>query len=101
MLRIAGVWLDIRQESLYNTGMNTETLQGLLRRQPFQPLEIHMSNGEVHVIRHPEMATLMKSNIFFGSVESDDFKFLSLLHVAEVKAIPMALGGSNGESPST
>lgn len=57
-----------------------------------------MSNGEVHVIRHQEMATLMKSNIFFGSVESDDFKFLSLLHVAKVKAIPMDPSNTNGEN---
>jgi len=79
--------------------MNTATLQGLLRRQPFQPLEIHMSNGEVHQIRHPEMAMLLKSNIFLGSMESDNFQFLSLLHVAEVKAIPMASDGTNGETP--
>ncbi len=78
--------------------MNTATFQSLLRRRPFQPLEIRMSNGDVHVVRHPEMAMAMKSNIFFGSSESDDFEFLSLLHVVEVKAIPIASGGANGEN---
>jgi len=79
--------------------MNTETLQGLLHRRPFQPLEIRMSNGDLHQIRHPEMAMLLRSNIFLGSPDSDDFEFLSILHVVEVKAIPMASGGTNGAAP--
>ncbi len=79
--------------------MNTETLQGMLHRQPFQPLEIRMSNGDMHQIRHPEMALLLRSNIILGSPESDDFQFLSILHVVEVKAIPVAPGGTNGSTP--
>ncbi len=80
--------------------MNTATLLGLLRRKPFQPLEIRMSNGDVHQIRHPEMAMMLKSNIFLGSIESDNFEFLSLLHVAGVKAMPMDSNGTNGDSNS-
>jgi len=93
--------LDIPRQSLYNTGMNTETFLSLLNRQPFQPLEVRMSNGDSHQIRHPEMAFLLRSSVILGSPESDDFKFLSLLHVAEVKAIPTASEGTNGESSST
>ncbi|MCG8448209.1 MAG: hypothetical protein MI725_01340 [Pirellulales bacterium] len=80
--------------------MNSETFQGLLRRQPFQPLEVRMSNGGVHQIRHPEMALLLRSNIILGSPESDKFEFLSMLHVVDVKAIPVGSGGTNGESPT-
>jgi len=68
--------------------MNTETMQGLLRRQPFQPFEIRMSNGASHQVRHPEMALLLRSNVILGSPEADDFVFCSLLHVAEVVAVP-------------
>jgi len=78
--------------------MNTATMLDLLRRKPFQPLEIRMSNGDVHQIRHPEMAMMLKSNIFLGSVESDNFEFLSLLHVVDVKAIPMDPTKTNGET---
>jgi hypothetical protein len=46
------------------------------------------------------MALLLKSNIIFGSAESDKFEFLSLLHVVDVKAIPVDSGGTNGESPA-
>ncbi len=78
--------------------MNTETMQGLLRRQPFQPFEVRMSNGDAFQIRHPEMAFLLKSSLILGSPESDDFIFCSLLHVADVKALPFATGGANGET---
>jgi|GEM_PF-5655228 len=57
-----------------------------------------MSNGDSHQIRHPEMAFLLRSSIILGSPESDDFEFLSLLHVVDVKATPLASGQGNGES---
>ena len=57
-----------------------------------------MSNGDAHQIRHPEMAFLLRSSIILGSPESDDFEFLSLLHVVDVKAMPLASGQDNGES---
>jgi hypothetical protein len=68
--------------------MNTETMQGLLRSQPFQPFEIRMSNGDVFPVRHPEMALLLRSNVILGNHEADDFVFCSLLHVADVVAMP-------------
>lgn len=78
--------------------MNTETMLSLLRRQPFQPFEIRMSNGNAFQIRHPEMAFLLRSSVILGSPESDDFKFLSLLHVADVVALPMGEGSSSSSN---
>ncbi len=90
--------MDILRLLFYNTGMNTETFLSLLKRQPFQPLEVRMGNGDSHQIRHPEMAFLLRSSVILGSPESDNFQFLSLLHVAEVKAISIASDGTNGAS---
>jgi hypothetical protein len=79
--------------------MNTETMLGLLRRQPFQPLEVRMSNGDAYQIRYPEMAFLLKSSLILGSPESDDFVFCSLLHVADVKASPISSSDkTNGQA---
>ena len=52
-----------------------------------------MSNGDAFQVRHPEMALVLKSNIVVGNADSDEFALCSLLHVADVKAIPI---GSNG-----
>ena len=82
--------------------MNTETMLALLRRAPFQPFEVRMSNGDSYQIRHPEMALLLKSNLIIGSPDADDFVFCSLLQVADVKAIQTPFGGGatreNGEN---
>jgi hypothetical protein len=57
-----------------------------------------MSNGDSFQVRHPEMALLLRSSLIFGSPESDDFIFCSLLHIADVKAIPSPAGGSSPEN---
>ena len=54
-----------------------------------------MSNGDRFEVRHPEMALLLKSNLVFGSPESDDFTFCSLLHIADVRSLA---AGSTGQS---
>jgi len=77
--------------------MNTATFQSFLRHQPFQPIEVRMSNGDVHQIRHPETAFLLRSSVILGSPESDNFEFLSLLHIVNVKAIPMGSQQTNGD----
>jgi len=77
--------------------MNTVTFQDFLRRRPFQPIEVRMSNGDAHQIRHPENAFLLRSNVILGSPESDSFEFLSLLHIVNVKAIPMGSQQGNGD----
>ena len=56
-----------------------------------------MSNGDSFEVRHPEMVFLLKSSLIFGSPQSDDFIFCSLLHVADVKAIPSPSGGHGPE----
>ena len=53
-----------------------------------------MSNGDSFEVKHPEMALLLRSSLIFGSPESDDFVFCSLLHVADVKAISTPAGGA-------
>jgi hypothetical protein len=73
--------------------MNTETMLELLRRQPFQPFEIRMSNGDAYQIRHPEMALLLRSNVIVGDRDTDRFVFCSLLHVADVVSLPSPAGG--------
>ena len=78
--------------------MNTETMQSLLKRQPFQPFEVRMSNGDSFTVKHPEMVFLLRSSLIFGSPESDDFIFCSLLHIVDIKAIPSPSGGSAPEN---
>ena len=70
--------------------MNAETLRELLDRKPFEPFEVQLSSGEVHQIRHPEFAFVLKSNLVIGYPDSDKIAICSLLHIASVKTLQAA-----------
>ncbi len=63
-----------------------ETLVQLLRRQPFQPFVVQLTNGQAFEVRYPEMAALLKSNLIVSRPDSDEFDICSLLHIANIKA---------------
>ena len=68
--------------------MNAETVREFLTRQPFQPLQVHLSNGEVYQIPHPEFAMLLKSTLVIGIPESDRVICCALLHIASIERAP-------------
>ncbi len=67
--------------------MNHETMQESLRRRPFEPFEIRLTNGEKHEVRHPEMALLLKSKVVIAVPDSDRMVICSLLHIASVETM--------------
>jgi hypothetical protein len=69
--------------------MNHDAMQELLRRQPFEPFEIRLTNGEKHEVRHPEMALLLRSRLVIAL--PDDRMFICpLLHIASVETLQSA-----------
>ena len=67
--------------------MNAETFRDLLRRQPFEPFEIRMTNGDVHPVRHPEVVMLVGGRAVVGYPETERIAILSLLHVAAIEML--------------
>ena len=67
--------------------MNADAIRGFLRREPFEPFVIRMSNGEAHEIRHPECALVMKTKVIVGYPEEDRSVTCSLIHVNSVDAL--------------
>ena len=67
--------------------MSTDTLRELLKRTPFDPFEVRMSNGDAHQVRHPEFAFVTKGNLVVGAPDSDRIGILSLLHIAAVQML--------------
>lgn len=65
--------------------MTGETIRELLHQQPFEPFELHMSNGDVVPVRHPELALVLKTNVIVGDSNSDKFAICALLHIANVR----------------
>ncbi|HQU45446.1 MAG TPA: hypothetical protein PK867_21705 [Pirellulales bacterium] len=70
--------------------MNVEAIHALLHVKPFVPFEVHLSSGEIHEVRHPENAVVLKSNLFTGFPEKDTFASCALSHVTEVQPLERA-----------
>jgi hypothetical protein len=71
--------------------MRPEKLEEFLRRRPYVPIRLHLTDGTTFDIRHPEMALLTRSTVDIGVTEqegttiADRVVYCSLLHVAKVE----------------
>jgi len=71
--------------------MRPEELKALLRRQPFVPIRIYLTDGTTYDVRHPEMGLLTRSTVKIGfekqvgSGIADDVVYCSLVHVVRVE----------------
>lgn len=70
--------------------MNMETIREWLRREPFEPFAIRLSNGEVHQVRHPENIALGKTRIAISYPETDRMVHCSLVHINSIEALQPA-----------
>ncbi len=70
--------------------MNAETLKKMLTDQPFKPFEVHMTNGEVHSVRHPEMAWVVGGKVYVHIPEKNHEVLCSLLRIASVHPVELA-----------
>ena len=72
--------------------MTLETLKAMLTRQPFEPMRVKTSSGEIFEIRHPEMASLAKSAMVIVHPDadggpSDKVEYISYLHIVSVETL--------------
>ena len=70
--------------------MSAETIREFLKREPFEPFVIRMSNGEVHHIRHPECAFVMKTKVLVYYPEDDRSVMCALVHINSVESLQAA-----------
>jgi hypothetical protein len=61
--------------------MNADTIREWLNRQPFEPFELRLSNGDHYQVRHPEVLALGKNRIVFVDPNTDQAVFIALIHV--------------------
>ena len=52
--------------------MRFREIQDALRKQPFEPVQLHLSSGQSYVIRHQEFAGLTRTSLFVGLPSGDD-----------------------------
>jgi hypothetical protein len=81
--------------------MTAEALRSELRRHPFVPLRIFLTDGKTYEIRHPEMVLLSQREVYIGrethpgSGVAATLDLVSLLHVVRVEQVPPTPVASN------
>ena len=65
--------------------MTAEAIRELLRKQPFEPFSLRITNGDVFEVRHPGMALVLKTKVIVGDPENDRSWICSLLHIATIE----------------
>jgi hypothetical protein len=72
--------------------MNPDRIREHLRREPFQPIRICMSDGAVFEVRHPELAAIARTQVAIAVARAEDelpesFVFCDPLHVTRIEPI--------------
>jgi hypothetical protein len=86
--------------------MTAEEILELLEDRPFRPLRLHLADGRIREIRHPELAFVSKSHIAIGLQGDEDSRvpdrltFCSIPNIVEVEQFDIAGdSGPNGQKP--
>jgi hypothetical protein len=73
--------------------MRPEDLLQHLRRRPFVPFLIHMSDGTVYEVRHPELVMVGRSSAIVGfplrpgDLVIDRSEWVALLHIVRIEPL--------------
>jgi len=70
--------------------MTMEWIRDFIRREPFEPFVVRLSNGEAHEILHPECVAITKSKVVITYPEEDRVVHCSLIHVNAVELLQRA-----------
>ena len=79
-----------------------EDVQARLREQPFTPLRIVTTTGQMYDIYHPDLVFVARRFLIVGTPSSenpahaDQVTRLALVHVTELRDLPAATPPSNG-----
>ena len=67
--------------------MTMEIIREFIRREPFEPFVVRLSNGESHEVRHPECLLVTKTKVIVYYPDDDRTVHLSLIHVNAVETL--------------
>jgi len=75
--------------------MSPEALRTELRREPYVPIRLHLTDGKTCDIRHPEMAMVKQREVYVGTESKPgsgvaaECDLVSLFHIVRVELISL------------
>ncbi|HVS35204.1 MAG TPA: hypothetical protein VMS17_06450 [Gemmataceae bacterium] len=82
--------------------MSPIELQSELRKKPFVPFRMYLSDGTTYDIRHPDLVVPGMTTAFIGFAADPDqtyynsYTVISLMHVVRLEPIPSTPAATNG-----
>jgi hypothetical protein len=77
--------------------MRNEEIRAMLKKVPFQPFRMLLSNGKVYDIPHPDLAIVLRNDMIIGlpaddlpAGVADRFAFVALMHINNIEPLPPA-----------
>ena len=74
--------------------MSPHELHEAIKKQPFRPVRLHMSNGRTHDVRHPDDAIVgdevVALGVYEGGSEWPRIRLLSIININEVEPLASA-----------
>ena len=67
--------------------MNSEAIRELLARRPFEPFEVRLTNGDVHIVKHLECVAITRARLVIADPETDRIAICALLHVVSLSLL--------------
>lgn len=70
--------------------MNADAIREWLNRQPFEPFELRLSNGDFYQVRHPEVVAIGRTRIVVVDPSTDQVVHIALVHINSIQALQAA-----------
>ena len=81
--------------------MKPDDVLQLLRRRPFEPFRIHVSDGSTFEIRHPDLAIVERSKVIIGVPGPQGLDgpversiFCALIHITRLEPLDGSIEGT-------
>lgn len=77
--------------------MRPEDLREFVRKRPFLPFRMYVTDGQTYDIRHPDQIIVLRSRAVVGVGSNGDFpehlEHIALVHIVRIKEAPLEPGG--------
>jgi len=71
--------------------MRPDEIKSHLRRQPFHPIRVHVTDGSSYDVHHPDLVLVSRMEIVIGLNPTDDIPdrnvYIDPIHVARIEPI--------------
>lgn len=75
-----------------------DDIRELLEREPFRPFRLVMTSGKSYLIASPNLAMLLKSEVFVAFPDGEHWAHVPYLHISSIETAPNGRGHSNGRT---